>query len=121
VSKLKVLTLLKRGFLKKCPNCGCSELFSSYIKLLPKCKNKQCKFIFKNYKTEDGPAYFTIFIVGHIILPCVLILESQIPPPPFWFQIVFWPILSLFLGAYLLPRIKGAFLGYQIFIENTST
>lgn len=116
----KKILLIKRGFFKTCPYCGKSEIFSSYLKLIPVCKNKNCKFVFKNYRTEDGPAYFTIFIVGHIVIPVIVLLEGLELPPPFWFQITFWPVITILLGIWLLPRIKGAFLGFQISVNDTS-
>ena len=117
----KKILLIKRGFLKTCPYCGKSKIFSSYLKLASVCKNKNCKFVFKNYKTDDGPAYFTIFIVGHIVIPIIVLLEGSEVPPPFWFQITFWPIITILLGIWLLPRVKGAFLGFQISVNDTSS
>ena len=72
------------------------KIFSSYLKLTSVCKNKNCKFVFKNYKTEDGPAYFTIFIVGHIIIPIIVLLEGLEVPPHFGFKLPFGKLLQYY-------------------------
>lgn len=110
---------LIKGFLMKCPICGLNPLYSSYIKFNVRCS--KCKTNYSNYKTEDGPAYFTIFLVGHIIIPAIVLIEGLDTPPPFWFQIIIWPIITIILSLLLLPRIKGAFLAFQINVNDTSS
>ena len=110
---------LKRGFLKLCPICGKTPLYSSYIKVIPSCK--KCKTNFKDYKTEDGPAYFTIFIVGHLIIPCILFLEGLDNPPKMWLQLILWPLITIILSIWLLPKIKGAFLAFQISVNDRTS
>tara|TARA_B100000989_G_scaffold292820_2_gene269309 strand:- start:470 stop:835 length:366 start_codon:yes stop_codon:yes gene_type:complete len=117
--KDNLLSKLKRGFLKLCPICGKSEIFVSYIKLKPKCN--KCKTKFSKYSTEDGPAYFTIFVVGHIIIPAIVLLERLDSPPPLEFQLIFWSIFSILLSIWLLPKIKGAFLAFQINVNDSSS
>ena len=113
------LKLIKRGFYKVCPICGEKPLFSSYIKLVEKCK--KCKTDFTRYSTDDGPAYCTIFIVGHIVIPLILLTEGLKSPPPILFQLIFWPLMTIFISVLLLPRIKGAFLALQISVKDTVT
>ena len=115
-SKLK---LVKRGFRKICPMCGKRPLFSSYLKLVPKCEN--CKTNFTHYKTDDGPAYCTIFIVGHMIIPLIVIIERMDAPPALWTQLVIWPLLTIFISLWLLPKMKGAFLAFQISVKDRSS
>lgn len=115
------ILFIKRGFLKTCPQCGKSNLYSSYLNIIPRCKNKKCKFTFEKYSTDDGPAYFTIFIIGHVVIPLIVFLEGLETPPSFIFQITFWPIFTILLGIWLLPRIKGAFLGFQISVNDSSS
>ena len=110
--------LIKRGFRKSCPQCGNEPLFSSYLKLIPKCK--KCKIKFTQYRTDDGPAYCTIFIVGHFIIPAIVFLEGLSNPPPMWIQLVVWPLITIILSMWLLPRMKGAFLAFQISVKDRS-
>ncbi len=113
-----ILKAIKRGFNKNCPRCGHHSIYKSYIKFAPKCS--KCNIKFSKYSTDDGPAYITIFLVGHIIIPLVLITEGGRFPPPILFQLIFWPIITICLCLWFLPRIKGAFLGLQISVNDTS-
>ena len=113
-NKSKIL-FIKRGLKKKCPNCGNFPIFSKYIKTFNKCKN--CGINFTDYKSDDGPAYCTIFIVGHILIPLILLTEKHLSPPTI-LQMIIWPVLTIFLTLWLLPKIKGAFLAFQIFVND---
>ena len=75
ISKSKI-KFLKRGFAKKCPNCGLFPIFSRYVRTHKKCF--KCGINFSEYKSDDGPAYCTIFIVGHILIPLILLLASAL-------------------------------------------
>lgn len=115
----KLFVYLSRGFKKKCPACNKSKIYSnSYLKIVSKCEN--CHFNFSSYKTDDAPAYITIFIIGHIVVPLILLLERMSSPPSFYFQMFFWPLISIILVIWLLPKVKGAFLAFQICINDSS-
>ena len=106
---------LKRGFFKRCPNCGEAPLFLKFLKTFKKCK--KCGINFSKYKSDDGPAYCTIFIVGHILIPIILLSERNYSPPIF-LQMLIWPLLTIILTLWLLPRVKGAFIALQIFVKD---
>ena len=106
---------LKRGFLKKCPNCGNSPIFLNYIKTISKCK--KCGLNFSKYKSDDGTAYCTIFLVGHLLIPLILIVEKNFSPSVMY-QMIFWPILTILMSLWLLPKVKGAFIAAQIFLND---
>lgn len=98
-------TALLRGWLGKCPRCGEGRLFSSYLKMRPHCP--ACSLALEPYRADDAPAYFTILIVGHIIVPLVLALERYGEEPPLWFHALLWLPLSVLVALYLLPHVKG--------------
>ena len=106
---------IKRGFKKKCPACGEVPLYIKFLKTHHKCKS--CGIKLSNYKSDDGPAYLTIFIVGHIIIPLVLLTEKKLSLS-IYLQMFFWPLLTLALSLWLLPKIKGAFIGFQISVDD---
>ncbi len=114
---MEKFVLIKRGFLKKCPYCGRSPIFIKYIKTFKKCKS--CGIALSAYKSDDGPAYVTIFIVGHILIPLILLAEKYFSPP-ILLQMIVWPVATILLSLCLLPRIKGAFIGIQIFLGDKS-
>ena len=68
------------------------------------------------YRSDDGPAYCTIFIVGHILIPAILLSEKYFSPS-LTFQMIIWPIITIIFSLWLLPKIKGAFIAFQIFVK----
>ena len=114
---MKKFDLISRGFNKKCPSCGISPIFIKYVKTFQKCKH--CGIKLSEYKSDDGPAYITIFIVGHLLIPIILLVEKYYSPK-LVIQLTMWPILTIISSLWLLPRIKGAFIGIQIFLDDKS-
>lgn len=99
---------LRRGVLGRCPNCGEGRLLRGYLEVEPACS--VCGQDFTPFRADDGPAYLTILLVGHLVVAPLLCL-------PFiwtWNPIL---VVALSLSAVLsvslaaLPRIKGAFIG----------
>lgn len=103
------MTLL-RGFRRRCPSCGIGGIFSGYVSVNQHCAN--CGLELGAYRSDDAPAYFTIVLVGHFIVPSMLILEQTIHPA-MWIHMVTWLPLTLVMTLALLPRVKGALLGAQ--------
>ena len=99
------LTAMKRGWFGRCPRCGEGPLFGRYLKMRSLCT--ACGLALEPYRADDAPAYFTILIVGHIVVPLVLAFERLAAEPPLWLHAVLWLPLSLILALLLLPRIKG--------------
>ncbi len=114
---MKKFELMKRGFKKKCPQCGLSPIFINYVKTYSKCSN--CGIKLSDYKSDDGPAYITIFIIGHLMIPIILLVEKHFSPA-LVIQMIVWPILTIITCLWLLPRVKGAFIGIQIFLGDKS-
>jgi uncharacterized protein (DUF983 family) len=100
------LVALKRGWRGLCPRCGEGALFGGFLKMRSHCPS--CGLLLEPYRADDAPAYFTILVVGHIVVPLVLVLERYGNQPPLWFHALLWLPLSVLLALLLLPRIKGA-------------
>lgn len=101
---------LKRGLHRRCPNCGEGRLFRGYLAVEPHCP--VCGHDNGAYRADDGPAYFTVLLVGHLIVAPMLIF-------PF---IRTWPVLTslsvmlppiVLATLVLLPLAKGALIGFQ--------
>jgi len=101
---------LRRGFALRCPCCGKGRIFRGYLKVRPFCET--CGLELQLQRADDAPPYFTILIVGHIVIPGMLILQQQADPPA-WLQYAIWLPLALLLTVILLPRVKGALIGLQ--------
>ncbi|MFH1803719.1 MAG: DUF983 domain-containing protein [Pseudomonadota bacterium] len=106
----RILTGLGRGLRRKCPNCGHGFAFSGYLKLRTACEC--CDHPIGEYRCDDAPPYFTIFLVGHIVIPGVLAME-QSGSPSMALQLGIWIPVTIGLCLGLLPFIKGGVLGTQ--------
>ena len=102
------LPALLRGWTGRCPSCGTRSLFTAYLKMSPACS--ACGTVFQPYRADDAPAYFVIFIVGHVIVPLVLVVE-KLYEPALWIHGALWLPLCVGLSLWLLPRVKGAVIG----------
>ncbi len=101
---------LARGWRRKCPQCGSGPLLSSYLKVNDSCK--VCREDLHHHRADDGPAYLTILIVGHIMAPLLLIVFETWRPEPLTLFTIF-AVGCVGLSLYLLPRLKGAIVGFQ--------
>ena len=99
-----------RGWKQTCPNCGVGPLFARYLKVADTCAH--CGEELHHQRADDAPAYFTMFIVGHIVVAAVMAVEMSYEPP-LWVHALIWPGLLLGLSLLLLPRIKGTLIGLQ--------
>lgn len=97
-----------RGWCRRCPRCGEPTLFPAFLKMAPACTG--CGEDLEPFRADDAPAYFTIFIIGHIIVPLVLMVERGWSPS-LWVHALLWIPASVLLSLALLPRIKGATIG----------
>ncbi len=98
-------TAMRRGAKGLCPRCGEGALFSSFLKMAPRCSH--CGLVFEPYRADDAPAYFTILLVGHIVVPMVLMLERYGDQPPLWFHALLWLPLSVISGAAFASAYQG--------------
>lgn len=99
-----------RGFKRKCPNCGEGNMFSSYLKVADKCD--VCGEELFHHRADDGPAYLTILIVGHLLAPLIHVTWTQFRPEPL-VMITIFTVFCVALSLYLLPRLKGFVVGIQ--------
>jgi uncharacterized protein (DUF983 family) len=101
---------LFRGFRRRCPSCGGGRMFSGYLSVEPACTN--CGEAFSHHRADDAPAWATMLIVGHLMIP-VIMTARLAPDIPVWAHSLIWPLVALALCLLLLPCVKGAVIGYQ--------
>jgi uncharacterized protein (DUF983 family) len=107
-----------RGLKGQCPACGHGNLFRKYLKVSPRCA--ACDHDLARYPADDGPAYLTILLVGHLVVA-----------PLFFFPIV-WESSALYslpliliplavITLLVLPRVKGGWIGmmYALGVKDT--
>jgi len=75
-------TAFSRGLRGRCPHCGEGRLFRSYLKVQSDCPG--CGVDLTRYPADDGPAYFTILLVGHLVIVPILFIpyvwQSDVRP-----------------------------------------
>jgi uncharacterized protein (DUF983 family) len=99
-----------RGLRRRCPACGKGALFQGYLKVRDACPS--CGEALCHHRADDGPAYLTILIVGHLMAPLILWAFVALRPDPLVLSGTF-ATGCVALSLFLLPRLKGAIVGIQ--------
>ncbi len=106
----QVKTAMWRGFTFKCPACGAAKLFQKYLKTVSTCQ--ACGQNFEGHCADDAPPYFTILILGHLIMPTMYFVERAYAPP-IWVHITLFSTIAIIAALISLPAVKGALIGLQ--------
>jgi uncharacterized protein (DUF983 family) len=110
IEKREVWTALKRGFRGRCPRCDEGKLFRAFLKVDNACS--VCGLDFTPHRADDLPAYLVIVIVGHIVVPLALMIETNYSPPVALQLAIYLP-LTFVASLLLLQPVKGAVVGVQ--------
>lgn len=106
----EVKPAMLRGWRRKCPSCGAGPLLRGYLTVRDKCT--VCGTELHHHRADDGPAYLTILIVGHLMAPLILMAFTAYRPEPLVLASIF-SVGCVALSLYLLPRIKGVVVAIQ--------
>jgi uncharacterized protein (DUF983 family) len=106
-----VATLMWRGFCQNCPRCGKSRLFRKFLKQTDQCA--VCEQKLGHIRADDFPPYLTMIVVGHIIVPMVLISERKLHLS-ITQQLSIWLPVTAILTFWFLPRLKGLIIGLML-------
>ena len=101
---------MRRGLALRCPACGQGHLFEGYLKVADHCP--ACGAEMRHHRADDGPAYLTILIVGHILAFLMHFVWVQFRPEPLLFATML-TVVAVGLSLFMLPRVKGAIVGLQ--------
>jgi uncharacterized protein (DUF983 family) len=101
---------LLRGWHLRCPNCGAGQMLRGYLTVRDTCPT--CGEDLHHHRADDGPAYLTILIVGHLMAPILLFTFVKLRPEPMVMALGF-TFATIALSLYLLPRLKGALVAFQ--------
>lgn len=110
IPEVTTVEAVKRGARGRCPACGNGRLFRAYLKVADQCP--ACGEEFHHQQADDFPAYIVIVLVGHIVVPLVLAVETRFAPP-YWVHFVLWPALVVTLTLGLLQPVKGCIVALQ--------
>jgi len=105
---MKKRTAMFRGFKGQCPKCNQAPLFRAYLKPVTHCSH--CAMEWSEVRADDGPAWATMLVVGHLLAPFFhfLIFNKSLPS---WAPSLILCSLAIIFSLYLLPKMKGLFIG----------
>ncbi|HET9068285.1 MAG TPA: DUF983 domain-containing protein [Amaricoccus sp.] len=100
---------LWRGWRRLCPACGAAPMMDGYLTVRRTCS---CGTDLHHHRADDGPAWATILITGHILAPVMLIVFFAWQPEG-WQMAIGFSVVFVALSLWLLPRLKGLFVALQ--------
>jgi len=98
------------GLKCRCPRCGEGRLYEGFLTVAERCN--VCGLDLRKADSGDGPAVFIIFILGFVVVPLALLLESAVAPP-LWLHLVIWPPVIVGGALALLRPAKGILIALQ--------
>jgi uncharacterized protein (DUF983 family) len=98
------------GLAGRCPHCGEARLFARGLAPVAACP--VCHEDMTPQRADDFPAYLVILILGHLMVPFVVVANMQWDLPLAG-QMIGWPILATFFAALMIRPAKGAVIGAQ--------
>jgi uncharacterized protein (DUF983 family) len=101
---------LLRGLRLRCPACGQAPLMDGYLTVRRACP--ACGTELYHHRADDGPAWATILITGHILAPLMIVIYTEFRPDA-WVMALGFSLVFVALSLFMLPRLKGAFVGAQ--------
>lgn len=99
---------IRRGLRLRCPACGQGKLLRGYLTPMEGCT--ACGEPTGEARADDAPAWATILLVGHLISPAFFLFATQ-DANASWMAFLLIASLVVGLTFFLLPRMKGFFMG----------
>ncbi|MDX3901721.1 MAG: DUF983 domain-containing protein [Sphingobium sp.] len=101
---------LARALRGRCPACGEGRLFARFLKPAAACPH--CGQRWDRHQADDFPSYIVILLLGHILVPLMIEVNSALAIP-LGVQAILWPLLALLLAAALIQPAKAAVIAFQ--------
>jgi uncharacterized protein (DUF983 family) len=102
-----------RGVRHRCPACGEGRLFWRYLKVEPSCG--RCQTDLGQFRADDGPAYLTILLVGHLMVAPVLFVPFVWKTPAVSLPVLLVALAGVTLS--LLSAVKGGWVGLMYALD----
>lgn len=98
------------GLRQRCPCCGKGRLFGQYLKVVEACA--ECGTELKHHRADDGPAYLTITVVGHLVIFVMMLIWDHVDMSPLWMSILL-SVVAICMSLWMLPKMKGLMVAIQ--------
>jgi uncharacterized protein (DUF983 family) len=109
-ASMPLMSALLHGLRGRCPCCGQGRLFHSFLKVNDNCP--ACGEELHHHRADDFPSYCVIFLVGHLVVPLMLWVETDFAPS-YWVHLALWLPTTSALTFGLLQPVKGAIVALQ--------
>ncbi|MFH5925284.1 DUF983 domain-containing protein [Roseomonas xinghualingensis] len=106
-----MLTMVRRGFMNRCPICNQGRVFRSFLGVVPECE--ACHAPLGVLRADDAPPYIVIFLAGHVLVPPIFWIERAYEPP-MWLHMAVWLPLFAVVCTLLLRPVKGGVVGWMM-------
>jgi uncharacterized protein (DUF983 family) len=94
----------------RCPRCGKGRLFRGLLTVADQCG--ECGLSFTGHEQGDGPAVFSILIIGTLTAIGAAIVEIRYAPP-YWLHAALWIPFVLIGSVVSLRLLKAALIAAQ--------
>jgi len=101
---------LARALRGRCAVCGEGRMFVRFLKPAAACNH--CGQQWDMAQADDFPSYIVILLLGHIMVPLMIEVNSALAIPLGW-QALIWPTLALLLAVAMIQPVKGAVIAFQ--------
>ena len=106
-----MMTAIGRGLLGRCPSCGNCHLFNGFLRVRETCQG--CNAPLGLARADDAPPYFTILLVGHLLVPAMFMVDRAWTPEIWVMTTIFVPLAAI-VSVGLLRPIKGGTVGLMM-------
>lgn len=101
---------ITHGLRGRCAACGEGRMFGRFLKPVSACAS--CGAAWDQHQADDLPAYLVILLLGHILVPLMIEVNSALSIPLGW-QALIWPTLAALLAVAMIQPVKGAVIALQ--------
>jgi uncharacterized protein (DUF983 family) len=99
-----VISPLSTAFRHRCPRCGKGDLYRGYLTIRTECP--ECGLNYAEHDVGDGPAFFTLTVLGFVIVIFAFMMEAYYRAP-LWLTFLLSTLLLLLLTPLCLRWFKS--------------
>ncbi len=105
-----VAPAIMAGVKGRCPNCGEGRMFGKWLKVSPQCSS--CGEELHHERAQDFPPYITLFIVGHVVVTLLMLVEARftLSLPA---HLAIWLPMAIIMSVAMMQPVKGGVVGLQ--------
>ncbi len=98
-----MISPLHAAFRHRCPRCQTGALYQGYLTIRDRCP--QCGLNYSEHDVGDGPAFFTLTILGFVVVIFAFVLEAYYQAP-YWLNFTLSGLLLIILTPLCLRWFK---------------